>query len=309
MFLTRSRLASSVWSNWNSSERMIPHVNRSSCRGRDERNLLDKYESRLRLLPVEVEDVYNALEELGVRRDQRIALLHVRDTAYDQLVGLPKSNFDVYRNANPVNFQLAVDELNNRGFAVVAIGNQGSWSRDLCDVVDYSGSSYRSELRDVSIGAVASLYLGSEAAPSNIATIFRKPQLITNNVRIAELLTSTQLKIHVLKEHRLRGRILTQSEIWNNGLADYEHDSDIAATGLELVENSPEEIYAGLLDLLMILNSEGHYLVAKSNSVQKRFWRIFASAIHDNPELSARHGELRALVAPSFLQRRAEWTS
>lgn len=309
IFLTESRLVASVWHNWVQSGRMKSHMNRSSCRCRDERNLWDKYESRMRLLPAQIEDVYNALEELGVRRNQRIALLHVRDTTYDQLMNAPEWSFDTYRNSTPTNYQLAVDELNNRGFAVVAIGNQGSWSRDLCDVVDYSGSALRSELRDVSIGAVASLYLGSEAAPSNLPIIFRKPQLITNNVWIAELATSSQLKMHIFKEHRFEGRVLTQSEIWASNLADYKHDSDVIESELELIENSPEDIRAGLLDLLATVDSSESYLEMKSETQQRRFWAHFADGLKSRPEFVTRHGELRAVVAPSFLRTKAEWTS
>lgn len=308
IFLTDSRLAASLWSNYCRSERMKRHVNRSSCRCRDERNLWDKYESRMRLTPAEVEDIYNALEELKVRRSQRVALLHVRDTSYDQLINSSTSSFDVYRNSNPVNYQLAVDELNNRGFAVIAIGNQGSWSRGLRDVVDYSGSQHRSELRDVSIGAISSLYLGSESAPSNLAMLFRKPQLITNNSRIAELVTSSQLKMHIFKEHRFGSRRLTHSRIWESNLAEYEHDSDISESGLELVENTPEDIRNGLIDLLTIMGSENRYLATKQELTQQTFWELFAAGIKANPKFSAIHGELRALVAPSFLRSRVEWT-
>ena len=306
--LVESRLVASTWSKWTQNRRMQRHINRSSCRCRDERNLWDKYESRMELSSKQIEDIQNVLEELGVKRNQPIALLHIRDTSYDQFIKAAESNFDYYRNASPINHQLAVDELNNRGFAVLAIGNQGSWSRELSDVIDYSGSAHRSELRDVSVGAVASLYLGSEAAPSNLPLLFRKPQLLTNNTRIAELSTSSQLKMHVFKEHRLAGQALTQSRIWNGDLADYEKDFDLTEAGLELIDNTSDEIRAGLLDLLQVMSSEEKYSEFKSEVRQQQFWEVFASGVKRNPNFRERHGELRALVAPSFLRKRLEWT-
>lgn len=307
--LVDSRLATMVlyrcWTYWSQATRFAKHVNRSGCRCRDERNLFDRYPSQLKLRPEHFQDVVDVLEDLGTFRDQPIALLHVRDNSYD--LARFGSTSDNYRNSDPRQFQMTVDELNNRGFAVVAIGNEGTVPIPLSGVIDYSNSPQRSDLRDVTIGAIASLYVGSEAAPSNLAKVFRRPQLIANNTRIAELGTSTRLQMHIMKTHLLGGRVLTQSEVWKRGLADYQTDSDVMRFGLELVENSADEIHAALLDLFSVLDSSQRYREVSPNSLQQQFWSVFKSGITSSPDFKARHGDLRALIAPSFLRKHEEW--
>jgi hypothetical protein len=114
--------------------------------------------------------------------------------------------------------------------------------------------------------------------------------------------------MHVFKEHRLAGQALTQSRIWNGDLADYEKDFDLTEAGLELIDNTSDEIRAGLLDLLQVMSSEEKYSEFKSEVRQQQFWEVFASGVKRNPNFRERHGELRALVAPSFLRKRLEWT-
>jgi len=195
---------------------------------------------------------------------------------------------------------LVVDELNTRGYSVVAVGNESSWSRELKDVIDYSGSKYRTQLRDVSTGAISSLYAGSEADPSILPKLFRIPQLIANNQRSVELSTSSQLQLHLFKEHMVSGRVLTHSEIWRQGLAEFEHDGDLDSSVL-LNENSLEEICDVLIDLLQIMESSKRQAQLRLKASQRQFWSTFGNGLELYPMLARNHGELRALISPSFL--------
>lgn len=304
--LTDSRLVFQLWANWVRNDSMRPNVNRSSCRCRDSQNLLDKYETQFVVQEMDRRQVLTILEALGVPRNRPIALLHVRNHTYDEAFGFSRDTFDSYRNSSPENFQLAVDELNARGYSVVAIGNQTSWSQALFGVVDYSGSPLRTDLSDVVLGSVASLYLGSEAAPSNLAKLFRKPALIANNTRIGELMTSSSLQIHLMKEHRIAGKLLTHSEIWRSGLGEFQHDSDLPLSA-ELIENSAHEILEGLRDLLSVMGDIARYQIERTKPQQERFWQIYSDGVSRYPMLPESHGQFRALIAPSFLARRPEW--
>lgn len=304
--LTDSRLAYPLWAHWARTASMREHVNRSSCRCRDSQNLLDIYETQFVLDETDKRQVVTILEALGVPRNRPIALLHVRNNTYDEAFGVSKDSIDSYRNSSPQNFQLAVDELNARGYSVVAIGNQTTWSRALSGVVDYSGSPLRTDLSDVVLGSVASLYLGSEAAPSNLAKLFRKPALIANNTRIGELMTSSSLQIHLMKEHRIAGKLLSHSQIWRSGLGEFQHDSDLPESA-ELIENSAHEILEGLRDLLTIMGDIARYQIERTKPQQELFWQIYSDGVSQHAILPQSHGQFQALIAPSFLAMRPEW--
>jgi len=257
--------------------------------------MLDEFEKR---------DVQNCLASLGVLPSQPIALIHIRNADHDLL---SSSEFDSRcANADPRTFQKSVDHLKSLGFAVISVGNPPSSPSYLDGVIEYHRSSFRTPLRDLTLGSVASLFIGTAVgAPTGLPLLFRLPFLSTNhqignsNVTVEPL--SYGRTVLLPKNMRSTNGFLGHGECLRRELPN--SDRVLAELGITADDNEAEDILAGLKELLELGDDEEAWARVRKSPNQQAFYEIFDS----NTTLPRICRDESAIVSPSFLKKFPHW--
>lgn len=252
----------------------------------------------------EIREVWECLESMGVERAKPIALLHVRDSSHD----LQTSESSAYDtdcvNADPKTFQPAVNLLKMQGYTVLTVGNHWSSQCELAGVVPYHQSRERNPFRDFAIGGVASLYIGTDSGVySAFGAHFRFPSLLTNRLisRDNPEHYSFSGAVILLKNLVQNGQVLSHSTCYEINFPF--SDQGIRDLGLELMDNTPDEICLALKDLLDLNSTHGHAEMVRLSEPQVRFWKVTDKFLRI-PRACKDDG---AIIAPSFLERNPHW--
>jgi putative glycosyltransferase (TIGR04372 family) len=110
-------------------------------------------------------------------------------------------------------------------------------------------------------------------------------------------------KHHVLKKD---GRKLTLREIFTHGVGFCLHTSDFESKGIQIIENTPEEIRDIVIEMAERLNAtwQAH---EDDEELQRRFWEIFPTDAVDAHQGRPLHGEIRARFGAAFLRNNRDW--
>ena len=283
-------------------------------------NLADKYQP---LDFTKEEEIYGKkmLNKFGLKNGEKFVCLAVRDGAFDKIKnpfsGMSQSHQD-FRNCNIDNFKLASEELTKKGYYIFRMGVVAEKSFNLNNpkIIDYANSNLRNDFMDVYLGAKCSFCISTGLGFHEVPYIFGKPVVIisapfgvlrSHNEKFL-LLT----KHHIYKENKKK---LSMSDIFSSGVAFATLTKNYEEKGIELIDNSPEEIkdiaieMAERLELKNKLNSEDEKL-------QKTFQSLFASNFKDSNYRKAIedpfykiHGEIRSRFSTKFLRENKDWLS
>jgi len=276
---------------------------------RDVHNLLDKQEPHLFFTKEEEILGKETLRQMGITPQDKFVCLIVRDSLYISKE-YPGSGWDngyhSYRDCDIDNYQLAVETLAELGYFVFRMGKhvKNPLLSNHPKVIDYATNGMRSDFMDIYLGAKCefciSTGLGWETVP---AWGFRRPMLCTNLVPVGYLHTFSNRFILTTKRHILSSqhRELTLGEIFNHGVGFCMETSGYAAKGVELIENTPEEIRDAVVEMAERLN--GSWQPHKDDeTLQQRFWEIFPTDAVDAYQGRPLHGEIRARFGAHFLR-------
>lgn len=277
---------------------------------RDLNNLLDCTLTHLKFLPFEERKGQDGLCALGIPAGAPFVCLLVRDNAYlDQTY--PEKNWDEYdfRDSTIGNYVLAAEELTMLGYYVVRIGAAVKEPFPCFHpmIIDYATNGMRNEFMDIYLSATCKFFVSTGTGIDAVALAFRKPYLFVNLVPLGFCDTSTQKHIFITKTYFIRSesRFMTFREIFESGADFFNSSKQFQENGIELVENTPEEIAAAVLEMEARLS--GKWETTRENEeLQKRFWEIFpTSAVHpDNGR--PLHGEIRSRIGAEFLKQNRE---
>ena len=91
---------------------------------------------------------------------------------------------------------------------------------------------------------------------------------------------------------------MTFREIFESGAGYFPYSRQYEDLGIELIESTPEEIVAVVLEMEGRL--KGTWRVREGDDeLQRRFWEIFPKTDW--------HGEIRSRIGGEFLRRNKEW--
>ena len=82
--------------------------------------------------------------------------------------------------------------------------------------------------------------------------------------------------------------------------------TDYKIRGIDLVENSPEEICDAAIEMLERLNGSWR-TSAFDNVLQQQFWKIYTTHVMNSHLKKPLHGKIRARFGTSFLLNNQEW--
>ena len=229
----------------------------------------------------------SGLRALGVPQDAPFVCIYARDTGYkgrdtghrwSSELNLDESLNHGYRNASIQNFVPAAEELARRGYFVIRMGAVVNETLETANpmIIDYA-STARSDFMDIYLCAHCSFFLGGNGGLNAVPRIFRRPVLSDNFVPLAldNLLTLYPGSLLIPKKlwHREMHRFMTFKEFLEIPRGNWGWARHYERIGVDVVENTPEEIYAVAMEMDDRL--QGTWRAAEEDEeLQQRFWSL-----------------------------------
>ena len=273
---------------------------------RDVEGLMAATPPHLSFTPEEEQRGLAELERLGLPPNKPFVCFHMRDANYFLADTHTASDpeFHDYRNCDIRNAELATEALVERGYSVVRMGSavKAPFRSRHAQVVDYALSGRRSDFMDVYLLGHCAFYFGGDSGIYALAEVFRRPYAFVDFCVMDYAHTWNPWpfipKRFWLKTER---RWLTLREIFTSGAARFRSSRQFAAAGIELVENTAEEIRGLVLEVEERVR--GRWVDREDDeALQRRFWETFRE--YASPHL---HGVYRARIGAEFLRQNREW--
>lgn len=252
-------------------------------RDRDVHGLLESTEAHISFTPEEERTGASLLEKFGIGRETPFICFHSRDAVYLDTV-FPKGygstaswHYHDYRDSDIKNFIPAAEELTRRGYVAVRTGAivKEKLETENPGIVDYT-TGHRTDFLDIFLGAKCHFYLGDSCGFHAIPMIFRRPLAIVNMIPVEYAPTWFSRSIFIPKKLWLckERRFLTFREILESGIGRFLDSRQYEESGIEPVENTPEEIAALAIEMEQRLKKEWR-TSEDDERLQRRFWALF----------------------------------
>ena len=279
--------------------------------GRDTRNVLGKTKCHIPFTDFEHEKGRIFLERYGMELGDKFVCVINRDTVYKEKF-LSHHNQDwsyhSYRNSDISNYQKTIDTLAEAGLFVLRMGKGVSGTIDDFHprIIDYANSNFRSDFLDIYLFANAFFTVGGEAGIITVNHSFRKPICFVNLAAIEYIQTWKSDNINILKKYWLtqEKRYMTFKEIYKSGAGKFLLTEQYDKLGIELIENTPDEILDVSVEMQLRLNGTWE-TEDEDEALQRRFWELFPK----NGKTSRGkklHGEIHARIGADWLRQNRE---
>lgn len=248
---------------------------------RDVYGLLEKSKIHLSFTPDEERRGEAGLRKMGINNGEAYICVVGRDPAYlaSNYPYLDWTYHD-YRNSSIQNFVLACEEL-AREFYVIRMGNQIKeiMQTDNPKIIEYAYRGFRTELLDIYLPAHCYLCLSNGTGLDGISRVFRRPHVFVNIVPLEYIITWMSQAITIPKKYWLKKekRFMTFGEILESGAGRYLHTHKFEDYGIELIENTPEEIRDVAIEMDERLKGTWES-TEEDEELQRRFWSLFKSS-------------------------------
>ena len=235
-------------------------------------------------------------EKLNIPKDKKWICIHNRDSLYLEKfklninTNLTKSDYfsyHSYRDFDVNNFSKAAELFNNEGYHVFRVGSMQKEKMDYknSSFTDYSFNSERSDFNDVYLLSNCSAYLGSDSGVADIPLIFGKPRYLINfSLSLIYVFhqdgdsASFKNNYSFIFKHLFdtkNKRKLSLKDLFKYDLFRASRTDTFKKVGVDLIENTKEEIYDISKELLSDFNNEDKNITDYEQ--QKKFWDIYYS--------------------------------
>ncbi len=285
----------------------VHDVGNNTMQDQDVHNLLERYPTHLEFLEEEKARGEVGLLAMGIPIEAPFICLTVRDSAY-----LSDSHWSYhnYRDSNVQNYILAAKELADRGYFVIRMGAKVHEAMNVSHpkIIDYATNGMRSDFMDIYLGAKCSFCISTSTGWDAIPYIFRKPVAYVNLMSLGYLFAIRRVYLAITKHHVLKhqNRELTLKEIFTFGVAFSGASHDYESKGLQLLENTPEEIRDVAIEMLERLS--GKWKDDEDDELlQKRFWEIFPEGSVVTPMGQTLYRDKRSRYGSAYLRNNRNW--
>lgn len=253
------------------------------------------------------------LAEFGIPKGNPFICFHVRDSAYLQTTYRGENwDYHDYRDSKINNYLLAAQKLVGRGYYAVRMGSIVKEKLNSIHpaIIDYSTSGKRTEFLDIYLGAKCKFFLCSDTGISIIPEMFRRPVVYVNWTLINRMSPWVLKGLFIFKKfysHK-QNRLLTFYEAMNLRFGGIETKKFLDERGIELIENTPEEIWGVVDEMERRLNGTWQ-TTPEDEQLQERFWTLFGP--HKLKSAEVRIGceflrQNRRLLTQSLTPQKAE---
>jgi len=268
------------WPDWlnniipGGEDHVIPQID-----NRDRDGLLEQFPVHITFNEKEEEKGRELLKEMGISQKDSFICFHSRDFSY---LANQYSDFDwqyqSYRDSNIEHYLPAVKELSRRGHFALRMGTLVEKKFDIREdkVIDYATSDQHSDFMDIYLLSKCRFFLCSCAGISGVPMLFRRPIAFVNFTPIEYAWTWAKQDMLIPKKLWLKNekRLLTFREMIDSGLGRCLDGRVYEKEGIELVENTPEEIKDLVVEMEERLTGTWQ-TSAEDESLQQRFWSLF----------------------------------
>jgi len=278
-----------------SSTHEIP---RRPGRDRDIYGLLSNSEPHISFTAAEEELGRNSLIRLGVPEGSPFVCFHARDTVHlDAAFPGRDWRYQDHRNSSIHNYLPGVEYLTQHGYYALRtsayveepLGARGP------GILDYATEG-RSDFLDIYLGAKCRFFICDTAGISTIPMIFRRPIAWVNYVPLELAHTSGPHDLFIPKKiwFAKEDRFLSFKEILRSDIGTFALNNQYDELGLEVVENSPQEIAALVKEMDSRL--DGSWAgEPEDEELQKQFWSLFRP--------NEFHGTIVSRIGADFLRK------
>jgi len=230
------------------------------------------------------------LNKLKISRDKQYICFHARDGAYLDSVGPADMDWSYhnFRDSDIENYILAAEKMVARGYYAVRMGAKVKDKIDSKNpsIIDYATSDFRTDSNDIFLGSHCRFFLCSDCGVSVIPEMFRVPTVYVNWTLLLNISTWVLNGIFIFKKFYKKedDRFLTFTEILTLDFGGQGTNKIFTKLGLELIENTPEEIMAVTIEMDERIN--GTWKASpEDNELQNRFWSLFGPEKLKSPDL------------------------
>jgi len=208
-----------------------------------------------------------------------------------------------YRDADIRNFLPAMEWLGELGFKCLRMGSaaQTPLTSSSPNVIDYA-SDFHDDFLDPYIYSQCAFQLSVNSGPDKLGLAFRKPTAFINTTPylvMTPVTPTTPFEFFTPKLHfsHDKARALSVSEIVESGLAEVYQTSDYTEQGVEVLDNTPEDLLATAQEMRDFV-FEGAELTPEDIRLRQAFWH----AAKVPPEVWKHCVQ----PSPAFLRRNAD---
>jgi putative glycosyltransferase (TIGR04372 family) len=175
-------------------------------------------------------------------------------------------------------------------------------------IIDYATNGMRSDFMDIFLGGKCTFCISTGSGWDAVPEMFRIPIAYVNFAPLGCLHTFRSDFLAIAKKHvwRASQKVMTLKEIFFSGVGFCGHASGFESKGVELVENTPEEIRSVVAEMLERLAGTWQ-MESEDEILQKQFWSAFAENAVDTKNGNVLHGEIRSRFGAAYLRNNREW--
>ncbi len=224
------------------------------------------------LLKIKSEDILrgeNYLKKMGLPSGAWYVCVHSREGGYSP----SDEHWHSFRNSEIESYFQAMKEIVKRGGWCIRMGDPSSRKLPAMDnVIDYAHSVYRAEWLDIYIAARCKYFLGSCSGAFGISSVFGVPVALANMAPLSVTLPHGVKDVGIPKLMRMMssGKMLTFNEIFSSPVGNARHTEIFEREGVELLDNTPEDILDLSLEQLERVNGTIQYTEEDEN-LQNKF--------------------------------------
>ena len=210
------------------------------------------------------------LARLGMPEDAWFAGLHVRGSGFHGEAQAWDHN--ALRNADIDDYRPAIEAITARGGWVVRMGDPSMKPLpSMPGVIDYVHTDAPGDWMDVFVCGESRFFVGTTSGPFAVAFAFGVPVVGTNWFPMGYWPYSTRdIIIHKLFRRQSDGRFLNIRESVRPPLPGMHWPLYFQANGLEVVDNSPEDITSAVVEMMDRLDGSLSYS-AEDEEAQRRY--------------------------------------
>jgi putative glycosyltransferase (TIGR04372 family) len=215
------------------------------------------------------------LERLGVKSDDLIVALHMRESGY-----LSSHRYHDFRNMNPANYGPAIRYLLDRGIWIFRLGDKSSSPLEIDHprLIDLPFLPDHEDYMDVFLLHRAWFAICCSSGPEGMRRAFGLPMLLVNGI-LEQLSFFNPLDVIQFKRcvDETTGQPIAYRDLLKRGAIGFSTAAAFEENHIRLEDNSPEEILDAVLE--MIARLEGRF--DPDPSVDTRFRGITEAFLAD----------------------------
>ena len=262
---------------------------------------LDKTNSTIQICDDLKKDSFEILEKIGLKKNQKIVCLHLRDNAYRG-----PNNYTDFRNIKNVDrYVKGIEYLTKIGYFVIRTGvitkNRINFINP--NYFDYSRSDIKSEKLDVFLASTCFFCIANGSGFEPMVRSFRNPVLYTNFNKYGGYKGQHKKDMTIFIHYKDTNshKKLSLKEIYQRKLFNIYSDSEIIKKNIFLYENSEDEILESIIE--MIDRIEGRWRVADDvKDLNLKFKNFYKDNIRLENGFNP-FSNIKSQIPSSFLRR------